>query len=105
MYKVVLVLILFMFLASPLFAESDATRGITSYGEHCQLCGEYGYCKTQPAHKDVVNALSSHYEKRRLRVLVLKQKDRFLEAEIYKNGAVIDRILLDLRTGRIRSIY
>jgi len=66
------------------------------------LCGDYGYCARTPTHKEAVNALKSYYEKRGLRVLVLKQKDRFLEAEVYRNGNII---LLDLKTGRIRSIY
>lgn len=105
MYRAIFILILLIFVASYASAESGAGKGIVPYGEHCELCGEYAYCSRMPTHKEAVNALKSHYEKRRLRVIVLKQRERFLEAEIYNNGTMIDRILLDLRTGRIRSIY
>ena len=92
-------------LTSNAYAEINTQRGIAPYDDNCRLCGEYGYCSEQPTHKEAVNALRSYYEKRGLRVLVLKQKGRFLEAEVYNDGSIVDRVLLDLRTGRIRSIY
>ncbi len=97
--------ILVIFLAPHVYAQADTKRGIQSYGDHCELCGEYGYCNRQASHKEAVIALRSYYEKRGLRVRVVKQKDRFLEAEVYNDGAKVDSILLDLKTGRIRSIY
>lgn len=97
--------ILFPFIALSAYAEGDIRKGPTFYGEHCDLCGEYGYCNRMPSHKEAVNALRSHYEKRGLRVLILRQKERFLEAEIYNGGTRVDRVLLDLKTGRIRSMY
>ena len=69
------------------------------------MCGEYGYCSRTPTHREAVNALTSYYVRRGFRVFVIRQKDRFLEAEIYRDRNRVDRILLDLRTGRIRSVY
>jgi hypothetical protein len=100
-----LVVISIFLAASYVSAGGVGGSGIIFYGEHCELCGDYAYCTKTPTHDEAVSALKSHYDKRRLRVIVLRQKDRFLEAEIYNNGSRIDRILLDLRTGRIRSIY
>ena len=105
MHRLIIVLVVLMFVAPYVYAESDAGRGIVPYGEHCQLCGEYAYCTRTPSQKEAVNALSSYYEKRGHRVIILRQKERFLEAEIYRNGKLVDRVLLDLRTGRIRSTY
>jgi hypothetical protein len=105
MRRVVSVLVFLIFVVSYAYAENNAGRGIISYGDNCQLCGEYAYCNRTPTHREAVNALSLYYEKRGHRVIVLRQKERFLEAEIYKNGHMVDRVLLDLRTGRIRSTY
>ncbi|HAM50024.1 MAG TPA: hypothetical protein DCP92_04780 [Nitrospiraceae bacterium] len=97
-------LVLFGLIFSSVYAEIDA-KEISVYGDHCQLCGEYAYCRKQPTYGQAVSALRSYYEQRGLQVLVLKQKARFLEAEIYKGGCIVDRVLLDLKTGRIRSTY
>jgi 2-phospho-L-lactate transferase/gluconeogenesis factor (CofD/UPF0052 family) len=92
-------------LSSNVYAESLREKETTPYGDNCPLCGEYGYCSNQPTHEEAANALKSYFGKRGLRVIVLKQKDRFLEVEVYRNGTPVDRVILDLRTGRIRSMY
>jgi hypothetical protein len=93
------------FLSSHVRAESLHEKETVPYGDNCPLCGEYGYCSKPPTHEEAANALKSYFGKRGLNVMVLKQKDRFLEVEVYRNGTLVDRVLLDLRTGRIRSIY
>ena len=105
MKKWIYTVILLLTLASNVYAGMHTEKGTTVYGEHCELCGEYGYCSRTPTHREAVDALRSYYEKRGMRVLVLKQKERFLEAEVYRDGTKVDSILLDLKTGRIRSIY
>ena len=87
------------------YAANDQRNGAIFYGDQCQLCGEYGYCSKTPTQSEAVSALSSHFGKRGFRVIVIRRKERFLEAEIYKDGNVRDRVILDLRTGRIRSVY
>ncbi len=97
--------ILLAFLAPDAYADGDSVKGTTFYGEHCDLCGDYGYCNRRVTFEEAVHALRAHYSKRGLRVLILRQKERFLEAEIYNEGTRVDRVLLDLKTGRIRSMY
>lgn len=87
------------------YAADPSGRGITPYGDTCDLCGDYGYCGREPTHREVVGALRSYYGKRGMEALVREPKGRFVEVEIYKNGRTVDRVLLDLKTGRIRSVY
>ncbi len=94
-----------MLLASGAYPETVVRRGVVFYGEQCPLCGEYGYCSRTPTQSEAASTLSSYYGKRGFRVVVIRRKERFLEAEIYKDGNTVDRVLLDLRTGRIRSLY
>lgn len=104
MIKLIFVFILFVSLLSGAYSKSLGDE-ITPYGTYCPLCGEYGYCTKQPTKKEITNALKSYYSKKGLRVVLIKQDGRFAEAEVYKDRKLVDRILLDCRTGRIRSIY
>jgi hypothetical protein len=47
-----------------------------------------------------------HYFKTKgLDVKKVRGRGRFLKAEIYKKDLLVDRVLFDRRTGRVRSIY
>lgn len=87
------------------FAKGGPEESAVPLEDSCPLCGAYGYCNKQPAYKDAAAVLKSHYEKKGMQVVVTKQNGRFLEAEVYSGGRMADRVLLDLRTGRIRSMY
>ncbi|MCL5022435.1 MAG: hypothetical protein M1497_03550 [Nitrospirae bacterium] len=102
---VLLIIALGVVVASQVYAETISKPIITFYGEHCEICGTYGYCNHQVSYQQAVGALRSYYGKKGLRVLVIRPKERFMEADISRNGVVVDRVLLDLKTGRIRSIY
>ncbi|MDI6800725.1 MAG: hypothetical protein QMD01_01515 [Thermodesulfovibrionales bacterium] len=89
-----------------ILVSNTGAENITPYGDTCPLCGEYGYCKKQPTSKEIANALESYYSKKGFSVIILKrQNGRFIEAEVYRNNEIKDRILLDCKTGKLRSIY
>jgi len=104
MTKLVFVFILLASLLSGAYSKSSGNE-ITPYGAYCPLCGDYGYCKKQPTKKEIINALNLYYSKKGLRAVLIKQDGRFAEAEVYKKGSLVDRILIDSKTGRMRSIY
>jgi hypothetical protein len=35
----------------------------------------------------------------------VRHKGRFIEAEIYDRNRLVDKVLFDRKTGRIRSVY
>lgn len=95
-------------LAGDAYAETkkDAQeKGITPYGVSCPLCGEYGYCKKEVKHEEAVRALKKYYKGKGMTVAVTKKEGRFIEADVYKDKDLIDRVVLDCKTGKIRSIY
>lgn len=104
MTKLVFIFILFASLFSGAYSKSSGDE-ITPYGVYCPLCGDYGYCTKQPTQKEITNALKSYYSKKGLRVVLIKQDGRFAEAEVYKNEELVDKVLLDCRTGRIMKKF
>ena len=94
-------------IAVPALAEDDA---ITPYGDFCQCGGRYGAMRNQwgrgphEAHEAMLS-MKEYYIQRGMEVREVKARGRFVVADILKEGNVVDRIVFDRRTGRIRSIY
>ena len=85
------------------FAE-DVKENVTPFGATCRLCGEYGYCKKEAKHEEAVKALEKYYKENDMSVVVKKKEGRFMEAEVYKGDELVDKVVLDCKTGKIRSI-
>ncbi len=50
--------------------------------------------------------MNRHFKKRQMIVSGIVEKDLYFEAEIKDNNdAVVDKVIIYKRTGRIRSIY
>jgi hypothetical protein len=88
-------------LSSGVYAQSD----ITPYGVSCPRCGEYGYCKKPLTYQEAVKAFKSYYEEKGFKVVTTEHRGRFIEADIYRDEKIVDKVILDRKTGRIRSIY
>ncbi len=80
-------------------------KPVTPYGDFCPRCTEYGYCKSIMSHEDARKAMLDYYHKKGLNVELEKISGRFIRARIKDKGNVVDVIIFDRRTGRIRSIY
>ncbi|MDI6744950.1 MAG: hypothetical protein QMD07_06195 [Thermodesulfovibrionales bacterium] len=80
-------------------------KGITPYGVSCPLCGQYGYCKKEAKYEEAVRALEKYYKEKGMTVVITKKEGRFIEADVYKDKDLADRVVLDCKTGKIRSIY
>lgn len=81
------------------------TNGVTPYGDFCPRCNNYGVGKKQVTYKKANFALSDYFKSRGLTVKVIQSKGRFLKANVYRKGRLVDRVLFDRRSGRIRSIF
>lgn len=80
-------------------------RPVTPYGDLCPRCNQYGICKSPMSNEDVQKALIDYYDKKGLIVEVEIKRGRFIRAKIKDDEKVVDVIIFDRRTGRIRSIY
>ena len=79
-------------------------RGVTPYGDFCPRCNLYGVGKKPVTHQAAMDALSDYFKHKGLTVKIVQGMGRFLKVDIYRDGRLVDRILFDRRTGRIRSI-
>jgi hypothetical protein len=101
---VILTLIFFL----PAFTEVSASppdKKITPYGDYCTLHSHYGKSKSFHTYKQAEEALRHYYSKKGLEIQIIGSKERFMKAHVMKEGEVVDTVVFDRHTGRIRSIY
>ncbi len=80
-------------------------RPVTPYGDFCPACSRYGFCKIRLTVAQARNALKQYYAQKGFTVKIEEVHGRFIKATVYDRGKIIDKILFDRRSGRIRSIY
>lgn len=105
-YTVILITVL-MFMLS-VFSTAGAWRykkPVTPYGDHCPRCSDYGICRSPMGHDDARGAMLDYYHKKGLHVEIMNKKGRFIKAKIKDANGVVDVIIFDRHTGRVRSIY
>ena len=90
------------------FSEASAWRKdgpVTPYGAYCPRCSDYGTCETIMGHDDARKAMLDYYHGKGLSVEVVRKMGPFIRVKIIDGGEVVDVIIFDRRTGRVRSIY
>lgn len=102
-----LFIIVSMLLLAPFSGASalQYEKPVTPYGDYCPRCTKYGNCKTTLGHDDAKQAMLDYYHKKGMSVEIEKKRGRFIRAKISYENDVVDVIIFDRRTGRIRSIY
>ena len=101
-WKILLTIFILLSAVSVSLAEE---KNITPYGDYCKDCAAYGACKDALSLDESVKSLSRYYDERGLRVGAIQHKGRFIVADIYKENKQVDRVLFDMKSGRLRSIY
>jgi hypothetical protein len=100
-------IIISMLLLMP-FSEAYAwshNKPVTPYGDNCPRCSDYGTCKSPMGHEEAKGAMLDYYHKKGLSVEIMKKRGRFIKAKIMYKKDVVDIIIFDRHTGRVRSIY
>ncbi len=107
MRYIVIVMIMTGLLLAPLsISYSDhIKKNVTPYGDFCRKCTKYGTCKSLMSHDEAKQAMIDYYNKKGFGVEVESKKGRFIRAKIKDRHKVVDVIIFDRRTGRVRSIY
>ena len=68
--------------------------------------GGYGERKEVLTPGDAEKILKQYFAKKNVTIGEIREKELYFEAEIRdKDNKVIDKVIVDKRTGRIRSIY
>jgi hypothetical protein len=99
-------------LSSPSFAQPmhqhHEWRERAPYGDYCpgSRWGWYGAKKRIRTLMEVRRILQEYFSDKDVRIGRIKEREWFFEAEIRdKDNNLIDIVIVDKRTGRIRSIY
>jgi len=80
-------------------------KSITPYGDACPRCSDYGTCKYTLSHEEAKQAMMDYYHKKGFVVELIHKRGRFIKAKVKDSNKVVDVIIFDRRTGRLRSIY
>lgn len=109
-YGMAAAVVMALFLSAALLAVSvhAASAGppegpAVRYGTYC--LGHYGAVQKGANIKDAIVSLRLFFEKRGLSVRILEHDMRFIRADVYKGDERVDSVVLDARTGKMRSTY
>ena len=91
-----------LMLAQLVYAGGTA---VTPYGDYSVEITVYGFCRVALPREDVQKVLEKYYHDKGLRVGAIHGRGRFVVADIYQGDKLVDRVLFDRKTGRLRSIY
>lgn len=88
----------------PFFSEAFADNGKYHYGGSKK--GKYGERRDVVTESEAQTIMKEYFPNNDYKVGKIKKKNLYFEADIIdKKGNVIDRVIIDKRTGRIRSVY
>lgn len=88
--------------AAPVSADRPEER--SPYGSSER--GEYGEKRAVSSEDEARQILKRYFSKRGVRIGKITEKELYFEAEIRdRGGNLVDIVIVDKRTGRIRSIY
>ena len=88
----------------PLVHAKDASP----YGDYKKGAADTGYGEKRPVTtvEDARKVLAAYFAKKDVRIGEIREQELFFEADIRdKNDNLVDKVIVDKRTGRIRSTY
>jgi hypothetical protein len=101
----ILTLILSLLLGAFIASAKHNKKHTTPYGDYCSRVSHYGMHHGMLNNNQVEEALKHYYGEKGLGVEIVSWKGRFIKALIKDQDSVVDTIIFDRHTGRIRSIY
>jgi len=87
----------------PAACAGDRHDSFYPYGESGH---RYGQRKAVSNNQEARRLLKDYFSRRDVKIGDLRERELFFEADIRdRRGALIDKVIVDKRTGRIRSMY
>ncbi|MEW6109689.1 MAG: hypothetical protein AB1632_11060 [Nitrospirota bacterium] len=87
---------------------AQAEKNPSPYGDYKKDSANSGYGEKKPVNtiEEAKKVLNNFFKGKKIQIGEIREKDLFFEAEIKdRNNNIIDKVIIDKRTGRIRSIY
>jgi hypothetical protein len=85
--------------------EARPYNTVTPYGDFCPYCTKYGAGAKEVRREEAVEAVRAYFHMKGLGIRGVKGEGRFIRVDIVRDGKVIDSIIFDRKSGRIRSTY
>jgi len=102
--RIILTASLFLILGAGAYAGHDG-KPVTPYGDYCSRFNHYGMHRERLDQDQIRKALYHYYKSKGLNIMLINTRGRFIKAHIMDGKRVVDTIIFDHYTGRIRSIY
>lgn len=88
---------------SPAADPGDRRSGNYPYGESR---GGYGERKVVSSVQEARRTIREYFTGRDVKISDIRERELFFEADVRdRHGALVDKVIVDKRTGRIRSTY
>ena len=102
----ILALSLSLILLAPAHASAKHDKkNVTPYGDFCNRVSHYGIHKHLLDNKQVKNSLEHYFGGKGLSIEIINSKGRFVKTAVKDGETIVDTIIFDRHTGRIRSVY
>lgn len=82
--------------------EPKKKKKVIRYGDSITV---YGVCKKPMKVSEAMHVMDKYFQKKGLRVKMHGQRGRFIYVDVFKDEKQVDRVILDRKTGKMRSIY
>jgi hypothetical protein len=87
----------------PAACAGDRHNGSYPYGESGR---GYGERKTVSNNQEARRLLKDYFSSRDVKIGDIRERELFFEADVRdRRGNLVDKVIIDKRTGRIRSMY
>lgn len=80
----------------------EERRSVIQYGNTCVTV--FGNRPESMGLNKAISALDTFFEERGFTTKIVNHSHRFLRVNVYKDGELVDSIIMDIRTGRLRSV-
>jgi hypothetical protein len=102
----ILTLLLILILSFTVGVSAEhRNKKITPYGDFCNRVSHYGTHKHMLSNNQIKESLKHYFGAKGLDFEIIHAEGRFVKAIIKDKDTIVDTIILDRQSGRIRSIY
>lgn len=99
--KIVATILLTGTLSFPVLAE-DSDRRIPPYGHSFTV---YGACRQQMRVHEAMQKVEDYFAEREMTIEMREIRGRFIRVNVFDNKEQVDSVIIDTKTGRMRSVY
>lgn len=82
-----------------------ANRSAAPYGDFCPQCSKYGRGRMPVELEESMGALRDYFSHRAMSIDNVHVRGPLMRADVFRDGRMVDRVIFDRRSGRVRSIY